>query len=128
MKTVLLFTAACALVCATYAAPSGGRSSGSYEAQKENELAKDQFRVTLYDQNKLMDMLAKRGKELAQDQFVIHLYDQDANQLQDTDAERKAKEQFHIRLYNQKDAKEQDEEAASAKLLFFGRLLESLLE
>ena len=108
MKTVLLFTAACILVCTAYAAPT---MFDTDEAQRESDRAKEQFHFHIYNRdeiNRLKNRLAERGNELAKEQFHFHIYNRDkANQLKDENAEREnelAKEQFHFHVYNQDKA------------------------
>ena len=130
MKTVLLFTAACALVCTAYAAPSMSMSNRD-EAQRENDLAKDQFHIHIYHPYDQKDRVAGQGNELAKDQFHIHIhsyYQKDrvagqGNELakrQDEDAQR-ASQQSHETVSAIESLPEQ------AQVQIFGSLLRSLL-
>ena len=103
MKTVLLFTAACALVCTTYAAPRGPREYNRDEAQRENDLAKEQFHFHIYnrdDMNKLKDIVAAQGNQykLAKDQFHFHVYDR--NNRVAGQGNELATDQFHLHIYD----------------------------
>ena len=105
MKTVLLFTAACALVCTAYAAPSMSMSNRD-EAQRENDLAKDQFHIHIYHPYDQKDRVAGQGNELAK--------------RQDEDAQR-ASQQSHETVSAIESLPEQ------AQVQIFGSLLRSLL-
>ena len=80
MKTVLLFTAACAIFCTTYAAPS---MYNRVEAQRENDLAKKQyFHFHIYKDD-------TSDKEKAKEQFFhFHIYNRKDATEQEEEAER----------------------------------------
>ena len=125
----------------------GGRLLSKYdtaEAQRANELAKEQFHFHIYkdEASQLKDRDASQQGDKAKEQFHFHIYKGDNDQLQDKDADQLAKEQFHFHLYNQDQSNqlkdrdtERDQEVAAIESLpqeaqaqYYARLLASLLE